>query len=857
MIGLGYSQRKVETDTLKARAAFKIRLSGTWYDRSSFFGFLNGSNQLGLSGIADNAVNSAKIIDASIANADIVDPWVGITAGAGLWSSSTTLNLGQLITMKVLTDDSTITITNDTLHVISVAGGSVELNPNNVIVDSSGLKVNYDPVYLAVSGANAITSNWYSKNGGVSRSNWGYNQIITNDTIYYPMPQCEASGHLDAWGASGGETLYIFNKAGDSQDFTLTTDSTRYAITPIIFSENDSFYVYTAGTAYIDNIYLISPRFLTLADSGITGDKIGAGEVEYLHLSNALHDSLSAWKVQLSDTNALKSYDGNAYQVLLTQLSATNIKGLGVFVKKDSATIRSSYGAAYVGKWVSYQSNTAGQRWFSMDVLEKKPLKPEMFGAIGDASTDDFIPLQNSLIAARNLKLVWQLSSIYATSDTLEIGFGYGEGMVISGTGSGHLNGGKSGLKPTGTAGGIRLYTTGVVGKNIVIENITIVRDTSSTKRSAIGIEIDSLTNVSIVNCNIEGFNIGLSGNQCGQLYLSNTSLRHNIRGFWKENHADGIRIENGFVAQNDSFGVDLTGISAAFSISSTELSHQPIHVKVGTNSSVSMFSNRMENADSCAFLLESGSKLITYEPSFMANASNKIIARMTGSDNTLIFISPDIGSDFNVDSTVITVSISQNYVYLWNPLKASLTNYIKVYDQTNNTIYQPSMFVNAMNTSLPIASEKSEGRVFQLHKKTTTGVPSGLAMVRKMDETGTFFTTPFFDNADLRVSINGDSSNFSRSDYLRNVGTQQSVTLESSGNFTHDTLFVDQYFTSGDYVINITPRFSSDSLISAKVFKRTNTTGEIIASIYHKGVNSLSGTLYYYFIYKARANDY
>jgi len=137
LIGLGYSQtRKVETDTLKARAAFKIRLSGTWYDRSSFFGFLNGSNQLGLSGIADNAVNSAKIVDASVANADIVDPWVFITAGNGLYITSSAINLGQSVTMSVNTDDSTIAVINDTLHVIGGAGTLDSSGVRQIINDS-------------------------------------------------------------------------------------------------------------------------------------------------------------------------------------------------------------------------------------------------------------------------------------------------------------------------------------------------------------------------------------------------------------------------------------------------------------------------------------------------------------------------------------------------------------------------------------------------------------------------------------------------------------------------------------------------------------------------------------------------
>jgi len=130
LIGLGYSQtRKVETDTLKARYAFKIRLSGTWYDRTTFFGFLNGSNQVGLAGIADNAVNSAKIADASIVNADILSPYISISAGDGLYGAPGSIDLGETMLLQVNVDDSTIVIVNDTLHVM--VGGIDNLIANN------------------------------------------------------------------------------------------------------------------------------------------------------------------------------------------------------------------------------------------------------------------------------------------------------------------------------------------------------------------------------------------------------------------------------------------------------------------------------------------------------------------------------------------------------------------------------------------------------------------------------------------------------------------------------------------------------------------------------------------------------
>ncbi|TVM01899.1 MAG: hypothetical protein CV087_10235 [Candidatus Brocadia sp. WS118] len=337
LIGLGLSQnRKVETDTLKARAAFKIRLSGTWYDRSSFFGYLNGSNQLGNSGIAADAITTDKIQDAQVANADIVDPWVYITAGNGLHITSSNIVLGQSVTMSVNTDDSTITIINDTLHVIDGGSATIILNSDSTIINNNGLKVNHDTTYFyAAPGASPIFGHWYSKNGGVFRDieNHPWAQGIINDTIYYPTPASIANGRFDAWGNSGGETLYVFNKAGDSQSFVLTTDSTRYTISSITFAENDSVFLSTTGTVLIDNIYLLSTNGLTLRDSSITGQKIAAGTINYEHASQALKDSINGWKTNVDDTTALKQFTGE--RVYLNRLAIGKLGG-GWFTKSDS-----------------------------------------------------------------------------------------------------------------------------------------------------------------------------------------------------------------------------------------------------------------------------------------------------------------------------------------------------------------------------------------------------------------------------------------------------------------------------------------------------------------------------------------
>jgi len=393
LIGLGLSQnRKVETDTLKARAAFKIRLSGTWYDRTSFFGFLNGSNQLGLSGIADNAVNSAKIVDASVANADILDPSISISAGDGLYGAPGSIDLGETMLLQVNVDDTTIKIVNDTLHSVTDTSaieniinnmdlsGIVELNPYNIISDSAGLKVNYDTSYFKLKSIENINF-WLSKNGGVFRDliNHPFAQGVNNDTIFHSMPQCSVvTGYIDSWGASGGETLYIFNKAGDSQNFNLTTDSTRFAVSGILFDNADSVYIYSAGTVFIDNLYLEIQRQLSIKDSSIGFDNLTA----------QAQDSATGWKQTLASTSGLYSY---------TDSKTIKVASLGDFERIDS-----TYTEAYGG--IVFNSINSGEQWVLIDWLKHPGIVyASWWGVSGYDTDDDSLGVQSAYNFAANV----------------------------------------------------------------------------------------------------------------------------------------------------------------------------------------------------------------------------------------------------------------------------------------------------------------------------------------------------------------------------------------------------------------------------------------------------------------------
>jgi len=211
LIGLGYSQRKVETDTLKARAAFKIRLSGTWYDRSSFFGYLNGSNQLGLSGIADNAVNSVKIVDASIVNADIVNPNILMQAGDGLFGGGN-IFLGGNVLFNVNVDDSTIIIDNDTLKVVGAAlpffisagggltgGGYTAIDDTislEILVDNRTTQINGDTLKVIISNAGGIGLSPFNNNR-YALDFTSANSTLTLKTATFQ--NSDAEGFISAW----------------------------------------------------------------------------------------------------------------------------------------------------------------------------------------------------------------------------------------------------------------------------------------------------------------------------------------------------------------------------------------------------------------------------------------------------------------------------------------------------------------------------------------------------------------------------------------------------------------------------------------------------------------------------------
>lgn len=142
------------------------------------------------------------------------------------------------------------------MNISGIAGGTTDIDADISLValydGALGAKQAKEMGFLA--------ANWNSENGGVTRdlASQPWAQGIVADTVFTSIGTTgTASGHIDAWGASGGETLYIFNKAGDAQTITnLSTLSQRFNIYSIDFAPSDSIYFYSPGTIYIDNVYL-------------------------------------------------------------------------------------------------------------------------------------------------------------------------------------------------------------------------------------------------------------------------------------------------------------------------------------------------------------------------------------------------------------------------------------------------------------------------------------------------------------------------------------------------------------------------------------------------------------------------
>jgi len=122
--------KKVETDTLKARAAFKLKESGVWKNRTSFFPRLDANNYVTSTGILDGTITFSDIANSTIT----VSKLAFSISGDGLY-------FDEFNTLHVQGDGSTIGVISDQVQILANAIDSSHVI--NHSIDTTDLKWNY------------------------------------------------------------------------------------------------------------------------------------------------------------------------------------------------------------------------------------------------------------------------------------------------------------------------------------------------------------------------------------------------------------------------------------------------------------------------------------------------------------------------------------------------------------------------------------------------------------------------------------------------------------------------------------------------------------------------------------------
>lgn len=564
----------------------------------------------------------------------------------------------------------------------------------------------------------------------------------------------------------------------------------------------------------------------------------------------------------IKDTLALKQYasDSTSVVVNLKQLSSTNALGGGLFVLLDSAATRTAYGAGIVGSWVSYQSGTAGKRWFLKDALDRKALNPYMFGAKGDNSNDDGEEIQACIDACQSLDLPfnWKEGIFkYTTTPTFTLGFN--ESVLISGAGAGSGANARTRLMPSGCTG-LWVKSNVTHGNVITLKDFKVFRDTTTTARADTGILIEDMESSILEGISVEGFNCGIRQDGSGHMQLRNIQLGRNLIGFQQTTHADGINFVGGQISQNDSIGISLSN-SWGTIINSTEISHQKIHLELVTNTDVTLIGGRYENADSVSFLLKGASKLRVFGSSITAGTGDKIISKATGSNNFLHFFMPDIQDFSSSDSNIIIPSISTPVTAEF--AQSGTANPLIVSNVDNGMKWRPTPFIGGIASSGVTASSTNNGRIFQMHNGLGAfNVPSQLIFIQETSE-GVYFARRLTDGNDIRFRDNVakvDTANFSRSSTHRRIAVNREITL-AADSVTADTVYTDHYNTNTDYNCQITVSAGTGTKgpITGRVISWDRTTGECIYWLEHQYERGGGDAVKVYITwdYAAKAWDY
>jgi hypothetical protein len=530
--------------------------------------------------IAANAVTSAKIQDASIANADIVDPWVGITAADGLYSTSTTMNLGQLITMQVNVDSSTVEILNDTLQVMNLGIGNAQLA--NGAVSSGKLataSVSTSALIDSVVTFQKLSSEVEDSILNYSPSNIG-SQISDSLLNYFPV-----------------NTANILDETVKSSDIDPN---------------------YLHGLQRIDDDYWgVYPDDATIKVDG----------------TNNTVELMAGYNVA-ADTTALKSYskhdltDGDQVYIPGLNSSSNPTGGGGIFIYKSSGSADHilSYAASGGGIW---------QR------IDTTFIRPEWAGAVMDGTTDDYTAISNCINLAFTKKIPVILGSgtykLNASLDITNPASSSGDsryGIKIIGQIGANLT--SKFLFASGASPSIILDGSSIAGARVYNNQIENLIVESAASKADTGIYINAATSGFLKDVEVASYKLGYILSDSDD-YIFQQCNGGGTYGIHIKSNANGNQFVECAFTGNDSVGVRLSSCNGNVFVGG-DRGNQPVSFECVTTATVTVYGGNFESHDSAAFLIKTNSTVNLQGSRFLKGTGSGIIAELLNTTNMVMY---------------------------------------------------------------------------------------------------------------------------------------------------------------------------------------------------------------------------
>lgn len=255
-------------------------------------------------------ITGSHILDGTIQNEDITNPNILFNAGDGLYGSGGQIDLGGSILFQVNVDDSTITVVNDTLHVLAGAGGTLDTaGVRGIVSDSIGAyfpvtNANLQNSSLTVTAGDGLTGGGAISLGGSAN----IDVSVDNSTVEIAADAIQVKD-------LGITNAKLAGSIGDSKLNQITTadkiagSAVQLAITGAL--ENAS-----GLNVRVDNTYISKDNNnLTVTDNSISAAKIANGTIIWDDLSQAVKDSI---EVAGGDDTLIYNYNGFMQDTTIT-----------------------------------------------------------------------------------------------------------------------------------------------------------------------------------------------------------------------------------------------------------------------------------------------------------------------------------------------------------------------------------------------------------------------------------------------------------------------------------------------------------------------------------------------------------